>query len=63
MIIRQAAIADLDGIEKGYQEHFAHEKNMALTLFFKKMFILQGKLRKQLCRMRRSMFMRKMEIY
>ena len=34
MIIRQAAIADLDGIEKGYQEHFAHEKKYgAYTVF------------------------------
>ena len=34
MTIRQAAIADLDDIEKGYQEHFAHEKKYgAYTVF------------------------------
>ena len=34
MIIRQAVIADLDGIEQGYQEHFAHEKKYgAYTVF------------------------------
>lgn len=34
MIIRQAAIEDLDDIEKGYQEHFAYEKKYgAYTVF------------------------------
>lgn len=63
MTIRQAAYADLHDIEKGRQEHFAHEKNMALTRFFKKVFILQGKQQKQLYGIRLYMFMRKIEIY
>lgn len=34
MILREAIAADLDDIEKGYQEHFAHEKKYgAYTVF------------------------------
>lgn len=34
MIFREAAASDLDDIEKGYQEHFAHEKqHRAYTVF------------------------------
>lgn len=63
MGFRQAIVADLDVIERGYIEHFAHEKNMVLTPFLGKGFIPQEKLQKQLYRITLCMFMRKMALY
>lgn len=63
MGFRQAIVADLDVIERGYIEHFAHEKKYGAYTVFGKGFIPQEKLQKQLYRITLCMFMRKMALY
>ena len=65
MGFRQAIVADLDVIERGYIEHFAHEKKIWVVpqLVLGKGFIPQEKLQKQLYRITLCMFMRKMALY
>ena len=63
MGFRQAIVSDLDGIEEGYIEHFAHEKKYGAYTVFKKGFIPPEKLQKQLYRIGLCMFMKKMALY